>query len=30
MAKVIVPTVLGFVSLMGVWVVYGSIHTVVI
>lgn len=29
MAKVIIPTVLGFTSMMGVWVVFQSVHTVV-
>lgn len=29
MARVIVPTVLGYVSMMGVWVVFQSVHTVV-
>lgn len=28
MAKVIVPTVFGFVSLMGVWVVFEAVHMV--
>jgi hypothetical protein len=29
MEKVIIPTVVGFLSLMGVWVVFDTIHVVV-
>lgn len=29
MAKVIVPTVVAFTSLMGVWVVFDAVHVVV-
>ena len=28
MAKVIIPTAVGFLSLMGVWVVFSAIHMV--
>ena len=29
MAKVIIPTVVGFMSMMGVWVAFDAVHTVV-